>query len=51
VREVQFHPAVSYEEFVEGLRIEAGGVVTKPGIFLDWNDRALDDPKQGMSFS
>jgi MoxR-like ATPase len=46
VREIQFHSAVSYEEFVEGLRIEAGGVVTKPGIFLDWNDRALDDPKQ-----
>jgi 5-methylcytosine-specific restriction protein B len=46
VREVQFHPAVSYEEFVEGLRIEAGGVVTKPGILLDWNDRALDDPTQ-----
>jgi 5-methylcytosine-specific restriction protein B len=46
VREVQFHPAVSYEEFIEGLRIEAGGVVSKPGIFMDWNDRALDDPDQ-----
>ncbi|MGH7641714.1 MAG: AAA family ATPase [Candidatus Dormibacteria bacterium] len=46
VREVQFHPAVSYEEFIEGLRIEGGGVATKPGIFLEWNDRALDDPHQ-----
>lgn len=45
VREVQFHQSFSYEEFIEGMRIEGeGGVTVKPGIFLEWNDRALDDP-------
>ena len=46
VREVQFHPAFSYEEFVEGLRIDKSGAVTeKPGVFLEWNQAALDDPE------
>lgn len=45
VREIQFHPSFSYEEFVEGMRLEAGGsVVTKPGAFLEWNELALSDP-------
>jgi 5-methylcytosine-specific restriction protein B len=45
VREIQFHPSYSYEEFIEGMRIDnKGGVNVKPGIFLEWNQRALEDP-------
>lgn len=44
VREIQFHPSYSYEEFIEGMRIDnKGGVDVKPGIFMEWNQRALDD--------
>lgn len=45
VREVQLHPSFSYEEFIEGLRLGNGGrVEIQPGIFLEWNQYALDDP-------
>jgi 5-methylcytosine-specific restriction protein B len=45
VREIQFHQSFSYEEFIEGMRIDnSGGVNVAPGIFLDWNKSALDDP-------
>lgn len=44
VREVQFHPSFTYEEFVEGLRIGAGGAVeAASGVFLEWNELANDD--------
>ncbi|MFI2649659.1 AAA family ATPase [Micromonospora fulviviridis] len=46
VREVQFHQSTTYEEFVEGLRIDASGaIVQEPGLFLEWNDLALDNPE------
>ncbi|HSH60412.1 MAG TPA: AAA family ATPase [Acidimicrobiales bacterium] len=45
VREIQFHPSFSYEEFVEGMRIDdLGAVNVVPGVFLEWNERAHDDP-------
>ena len=45
VREIQFHQSFSYEEFIEGMRIdESAGVSVVPGIFLEWNQRALEDP-------
>lgn len=45
VREIQFHPSTTYEEFVEGLRIDSSGAITvMPGLFSEWNDMALDDP-------
>ena len=44
VREIQFHPSFTYEEFMEGLRIDATGAVQPtPGIFLSWNEDALAD--------
>src|SRR4051812_20920291 len=43
VRTLQFHPSFSYEEFIEGMRLDnKGGVEVKPGIFLEWNQLALD---------
>lgn len=45
VREIQFHQAFSYEEFIEGMRIDSSGAVTVlPGVFLEWNDQAREDP-------
>lgn len=44
VREIQFHPSFTYEEFVEGLRIGKGGAVeAAPGVLLEWNELANDD--------
>jgi 5-methylcytosine-specific restriction endonuclease McrBC GTP-binding regulatory subunit McrB len=45
VKEVQFHPAFTYEEFIEGLRVDNTGAVTeKAGVFMEWNEAASCDP-------
>lgn len=45
VREIQFHPTYSYEEFIEGYRAAPeGGFELTNGTFLDWNYRAQNDP-------
>jgi 5-methylcytosine-specific restriction enzyme B len=44
VREIQFHQSTTYEEFVEGLRIDTTGAITvAPGLFLEWNEYAFDN--------
>jgi 5-methylcytosine-specific restriction protein B len=45
LREVQFHPGYTYEEFIEGPRFEDGMEMTiLPGAFLELNESALRDP-------
>jgi 5-methylcytosine-specific restriction endonuclease McrBC GTP-binding regulatory subunit McrB len=46
VKEIQFHQSFTYEEFIEGMRIDNTGAVTVvPGIFLELNEQAFDDPQ------
>jgi len=46
VRQIQFHPGYSYEDFFEGLEpLPTGGFAVRDGAFLDWNHQALRDPE------
>jgi len=45
IREIQFHPSYSYEEFLEGYRPGASGAFEPvPGVFLELNEIARADP-------
>jgi hypothetical protein len=45
LREIQFSPGYTYEEFIEGPRYgEDMQVEVEPGAFLELNERALEDP-------
>ncbi|WP_316575982.1 AAA family ATPase [Nocardia canadensis] len=47
VLEVQFHPSSSYEEFVEGMRVEHDGRISPAnGAFLEWNELAAANPDE-----
>ena len=51
VRTIQFHRSYTYEEFIEGMRLNAGGAVdVVAGVFLEWNQQALDDPDSKYVF-
>ncbi len=44
IREIQFHPSYSYEEFIEGYRATPqGGFSPELGVFLEWNELARAD--------
>jgi MoxR-like ATPase len=45
VRQMQFHPGISYDQFIEGYELTPpGGSRVAPGLFLEWNYQALSDP-------
>jgi 5-methylcytosine-specific restriction protein B len=45
LREIQFSPGYTYEEFIEGPRFGSGGAVeVELGAFLELNERAIEDP-------
>lgn len=47
LRSVQFHPNISYEDFVRGWRPGGnGGLVLREGIFMQMVKAALEDPGQ-----
>lgn len=45
LKQIQFHQAFSYEDFMEGISPNSsGGYEPRPGVLLQWNDAALRDP-------
>ena len=44
---IQFHQSYSYEDFVQGYRPDRrGGFVLKNGIFVEFCNKAVDDPDE-----
>jgi MoxR-like ATPase len=50
IRSVQFHQSYFYEDFVQGFRPSGDGFVLKPGIFLEFCERALAEPSETYIF-
>ncbi len=51
LREIQFSPSYTYEEFIEGPRYgKEMEVQVIPGAFLELNQRAVEDPSQQYVF-
>jgi len=44
LREIQFSPGYTYEEFIEGPRLAAGSVSVEPGMFMELNWEARENP-------
>lgn len=46
VQVVQFHPSLTYEDFVRGWRPAAGSLDLSDGVFLEMCTRAAEDPER-----
>jgi 5-methylcytosine-specific restriction protein B len=45
LREIQFSPGYTYEEFIEGPRLQGGAVAVQPGSFMELNWLAHENPE------
>lgn len=45
VLKVQFHPQYSYQEFIGGNTLKNNSIVYKNGVFIDFLNKALNDPE------
>jgi MoxR-like ATPase len=50
IRSVQFHQSYSYEDFVQGYRPTGQGFALRDGVFLNFCNKALQDPSETYVF-